>query len=44
MFSATFDIGNKMEDNEHVIFAAPHLISDDDEDESNQQKIINDMQ
>jgi hypothetical protein len=45
MFSATFGIGNKMEDNEHVIFAAPHLIPDDDEDESNQQRIIiDDMQ
>jgi hypothetical protein len=44
MFSATFDIGSEMENNEHVVFAAPHLIPNDDEDESNQQNNIIEMQ
>jgi hypothetical protein len=45
-FSATFDIGNEMEILEHVVFAAPHLIPDDEEDqghardnESNNQRL-----
>jgi hypothetical protein len=32
MFSATFDIGNEMAIHEHVVFAAPHLIPNDDEE------------
>jgi hypothetical protein len=47
-FSATFDIGNEMEMLEHVVFAAPHLIPDDEDEQdrarnnesNNQQQTI----
>jgi hypothetical protein len=45
-FSTTFDIGNEMEIREHVMFAAPHLIPDDDEDEQDRafNNELNDQQ
>jgi hypothetical protein len=42
MFTAMFDIGNKMAVHEPVVFAAPHLIPDDEEDEDISHEITAD--
>jgi hypothetical protein len=44
MFSATFDIGNKMAIHEHVVFAAPHLIPNNDDEEVSSHDIESDKQ
>jgi hypothetical protein len=41
-FTATFDIGNEMVVHEHVVFAAPHLIRNDEEDEDLSRDIATD--